>query len=55
MPVDPVVFEKMTPGTAFKAMFPRGKRIVPTFGLGVPSGADKPLMEPRIEDKGPGK
>jgi len=52
MTVDPVVFEKMTPGTKFKAMFPGGKRIVPTFGLGVPSGADKPLMEPRIEDKG---
>ena len=49
VPVNPVTFDKMTPGTEFKAMFPGGKRIVPTFGLGVPSGADKALMEPTIE------
>jgi hypothetical protein len=48
--VKPVVFQQMMPNAEFKAMFPGGQRIIPTFGMTVPSGADKALMEPDIQE-----
>ncbi|MDO8675227.1 MAG: filamentous hemagglutinin N-terminal domain-containing protein [Candidatus Omnitrophota bacterium] len=46
----PVIFDKMISNVEFQAAFPGGQKIVPTYGLGVPTGADKSLMEPRIEE-----
>jgi hypothetical protein len=53
--VSPVVFEQVTGEGKVKVMFPGGQKIVPVYGIGVPLGAEKPLLEPRIEKEEKGK
>ncbi len=45
-PVGPVIFQQIRANVEFKAMFPGGQTIIPTYELGIPAGADKSLMEP---------
>jgi hypothetical protein len=52
-PVDPLIFENVVGDGKVKVMFPGGQKVIPTYGVGVPLGAEKSLLEPRIrqEDK----
>jgi hypothetical protein len=51
LPVNPALFQEVTGIGRIKVMFPGGQRIMPTFGLGIPLGAEKPVMEPRIREE----
>jgi len=48
---DPMIFENLTVEKEVKIMFPDGSKIAPTYALGIPLGAEKPLMEPRIKEE----
>jgi hypothetical protein len=45
----PLIFEENVMVDQTKLMFPGGAMIVPSYGLGIPLGAEKPLMEPEIQ------
>jgi hypothetical protein len=45
------VFEGVVSETKIKVLFPGGQKIIPTYGLGVPLGVEKTLMEPKIKEK----
>jgi hypothetical protein len=49
VPSRPLVFEENVSVDRVKLMFPGGAVIVPTYGLGIPLGVEKPLMEPEIQ------
>jgi hypothetical protein len=46
-PVNPLTFKQVN--GEVKIMFPSGFKVVPTFGVGVPLGAEKPPKEPQIK------
>lgn len=48
-PVSPLIFESVTGEVNVRVMFPGGARVVPTYGVGVPLGVEKPLLEPKIQ------
>jgi hypothetical protein len=47
--ISPIIFKDVESGGMIKVMFPGGLRIIPTYGLGIPLGAEKPLLEPSIK------
>lgn len=49
--VNPRVFKEAFGAGRIKLMFPGGQKIVPTFGMGVPLGVEKSIMEPRIQEE----
>ncbi|MCX5666314.1 MAG: hypothetical protein NT036_04635, partial [Candidatus Omnitrophica bacterium] len=48
---DALIFKNMDAGREVKVMFPDGSRTIPTYALGIPLGAEKPLMEPKIKEE----
>ncbi|MDO8489479.1 MAG: hypothetical protein Q7S42_05155, partial [Candidatus Omnitrophota bacterium] len=50
-PVKLLVFEGISGEAKVKVIFPGGTQIVPTFGPGVPLGAEKPVKEPEIKGR----
>ncbi|MFH1692206.1 MAG: hypothetical protein ABIC68_06575 [Candidatus Omnitrophota bacterium] len=48
-PVNPHVFGDVTGEMRVKVVFPGGQQIMPVHGIGVPLGAEKPLLEPRVK------
>jgi len=47
----PVQFETVTGEAHIKVAFPGNGPITPVQGIGVPLGAEKSFLEPRIKDK----
>ena len=47
----PVKFETLTGEANIKVAFPSNGPITPVQGLGMPLGAEKSFLEPRIKDK----
>ncbi|MFH1441692.1 MAG: hypothetical protein ABIH18_06630, partial [Candidatus Omnitrophota bacterium] len=50
-PINPLIFEQVSGEVKIKVMFPGGSKIIPTYGVGVPLGAERPLLEPSIKEK----
>ena len=50
-PVSSIIFEEVTAEAKIKVMLPGGQRIIPTYELGIPLGAERPVMEPAIKEK----
>lgn len=51
LPLNPVLFREVTGAGRIRVMFPSGQQLIPTFGMGVPLGVEKQVMEPRIKEK----
>ncbi|MCX5709165.1 MAG: hypothetical protein NT088_00300 [Candidatus Omnitrophica bacterium] len=45
----PLNFEGISGQARIKVMFPGGAQVLPNYGLGIPLGAEKPLLEPKIK------
>jgi hypothetical protein len=49
-PINPTIFNDVRVGAAFKISFPAGGSVMPVYKVGFPLGAEKPLIEPKIEN-----
>jgi hypothetical protein len=48
--VKPLVFDGIRAEGKVKIAFPDGNKVLTTYNIGVPLGAEKPLMEPKIKE-----
>jgi hypothetical protein len=46
--VEQLVIKEIISGTKIELMFPGGKDIIPTYGIGIPLGVERPLMDTKI-------
>ncbi|MCX5696947.1 MAG: hypothetical protein NTU54_03075, partial [Candidatus Omnitrophica bacterium] len=46
--VESLVIKEIVPGTRVELMFPGGKNIIPTYGIGIPFGVEGPVMDTKI-------
>jgi hypothetical protein len=49
--INPLVFENISAEGKIKVMFPDGAKVIPLYGIGVPLGVEKPLLEPRLKEE----
>jgi hypothetical protein len=44
--LNPVIAEKIVSGSGVRITFPDGKKIIPTYAMGLPLGREKQVLEP---------
>ncbi|MBI5873571.1 MAG: filamentous hemagglutinin N-terminal domain-containing protein [Candidatus Omnitrophica bacterium] len=49
MTTSPISFEELSDSANIKVAFPEGQKVIPTYDLGIPLGAEKPILETKIE------
>ena len=47
--VEPLVIKEIVSGTKVELMFPGGDKIIPTYGIGIPFGVERPIMDTKIQ------